>query len=171
MFPRAYVDDSKLFLSFIVKELENAANKLDDDLERIAAWCCQNSLLINPDKTKLLLLRTPQMPKRIPEDFCVSLLGKKIFPVSSAKDLGVTLDSCLSYHEHVTDVVSKCTASLCQINSVKHHLNKKSLLTKSRILKAFILFDCLGKYVKTKPKKAAECTKFCCTYCHRLEKV
>ena len=62
----------------------------------IAAWCCQNSLLINPDKTKLLLLGTPQMRKQISEDFCVSLLGKKIFPVSSAKDLGVTLDSCLS---------------------------------------------------------------------------
>ena len=47
------------------------------------------------------------MCKRIPENFCVTLLGKKIFPVSSAKDLGMTLDACLSYNKHVTDVASK----------------------------------------------------------------
>ena len=32
-----------------------------DDLRGIAAWCCSNSLLANPEKTKLLLFGTPQM--------------------------------------------------------------------------------------------------------------
>lgn len=40
--------------------------------------------------------------------FGVTHLGKQIFPVSSAKDMGVTLDSCQSYKENVTDVASKC---------------------------------------------------------------
>ena len=114
----SYVDDSKLYLSFAVKDFEDAANQLDEDLERVAAWCCQNSLLTNPDKTKLLLLGTQQMLKRIPENFCVTLLGKKIFPVLSAKVMGMMLDSCLSYNEHINDVVSKCTAGLCQIISL-----------------------------------------------------
>ena len=39
-----------------VKDIDIAAGPLTEDLRRIAAWCCANGLLINPDKTKLLLL-------------------------------------------------------------------------------------------------------------------
>ena len=88
-----------------------AVERLSEDLQPIAAWCCTHSLLINPDKTKLLLLGTPQMLARVREDFGVTLLGKEILPSRSAKDLGVTVDSRLSFQEHVTEVVSKCTGS------------------------------------------------------------
>ena len=93
-----------------MKDFENAANQLDEDLERVAAWCCQNSLLISPDKTKLLLLGAPKMLKKIAENFCVTLVGKKIFPVLSAKDFGVTLDSHLNYNEHVCKRVQQVYA-------------------------------------------------------------
>ena len=69
-------------------------------------------MLINPDKTKLLLLGTPQMLARVPEGFGVTLLGKEILPSRSAKDLGVIVDSRLSFDEHVTEVASKCRGSL-----------------------------------------------------------
>ena len=35
----------------------------------------------------------------------------------------------LTYDEYITSVVSKCIASLCQINRVKHILDKQSLIT------------------------------------------
>ena len=50
-----YVDDSQLYLSFPVHDATLAADQLTEDLQSIAAWCCNNSLLINPDKTKLLV--------------------------------------------------------------------------------------------------------------------
>ena len=49
----SYVDDSKLYISFPVKDIDTVAEQLTEALRRIAAWCCANSLLINPDKTKL----------------------------------------------------------------------------------------------------------------------
>ena len=82
----SYVDDSKLDISFPVKDIDIVAGQLTEDLRRIAAWCCANSLLINADKTKLLLLGTSQMLRKIPDDIHVTLLGKLIYPVSSAKD-------------------------------------------------------------------------------------
>ena len=57
----SYVDDSKIYLSFSFKDITVAEIQLTDDLRRIAAWCCSNSLLANPEKTKLLLFGTPQM--------------------------------------------------------------------------------------------------------------
>ena len=58
----------------------------------------------------------------------ITLLGKEIRPSQSAKDLGVVVDEHLSFNEHVTDLVSKCTASLYQINRVKHLFDKSTPL-------------------------------------------
>ena len=49
---------------------------------------------------------TRQLLSTLPEDFHVTLLDKEIYPVSSAKDLGIILDKSLTYHDHVTEVVS-----------------------------------------------------------------
>ena len=64
--------------------------------------CCQNSLLINPDTTKLLLIQTRQMLENIPVDLDlhVTLLGKESRPVVSAKDFAVYMDATLSFDEH-----------------------------------------------------------------------
>jgi hypothetical protein len=89
-------------------------------LDNSTAWCCHNSLLINPDKTKVLVLGTHKMLQRLPDDFYVTLLEKRITPTISARDLGIQLDSTLSFNEHIANSVSTCIASLCQINRVKH---------------------------------------------------
>ena len=57
----SYVDDSKFHLSFLVGDIVGAALQITEDLRKVAAWCCQNSLLMNPEKTKLLLIGTRQM--------------------------------------------------------------------------------------------------------------
>ena len=84
-----YVDDSQLYLSFPVRD---AADQLTEDLRNIATWCCKNSLLINPDKTKLMFLGTPHMLTKIPDDLSITLLSRDITSSKSAKNLGVTMD-------------------------------------------------------------------------------
>ena len=54
----SYVDDSKLYLSFSTKDMEQATQNLEEDLHRVAKWCCENQLLINPAKTKFILVGT-----------------------------------------------------------------------------------------------------------------
>ena len=43
------------------------------------------------------------MLRKIPDDIHVTLLGKQIYPVSSAKDLGIIIDASLTYDEHLTN--------------------------------------------------------------------
>ena len=92
----SYVDDSKIFLSFPVKDAASAERVLEEDLRRVAAWCCKNQLLINPEKTKFLMVGTQQLLRRLPSEISISFLGKEITPVSSAKDLGIILDNNLT---------------------------------------------------------------------------
>ena len=156
---KSYVDDSQLYLSFPVQETTMAVEHLFEDLQRIAAWCCTHSLLINPDKTKLLLLGTPQMLARVPKGFGVTLLSKEILPSCSAKDLGVIVDSHLSFDEHVTEVVSKCIGSLCQINRVKHLFDRSTLVTIINSLVFSKLFYCSSMWASTTKKNIARLQK------------
>ena len=59
---------------------------------------CTNSLVINPDKTKLLVIGVPQITRSLPSFSTVKLLGKEIKPVPVAKDLGLIIDYSLSYN-------------------------------------------------------------------------
>ena len=91
----SYVDDSKALLSFPVDNKIEVKAKMEYDINKIIGCCCTNSLLINPDKTKLLLYLhgTQQLMNVSTGCLSLNILGKTIESVSSAKDLGVILDS------------------------------------------------------------------------------
>ena len=55
-------------------------------------------------------------------------MGKDIVPSDTAKDLGVILDSNLTYDEHIIKTASSCMSRLGQINRVKHAFDKRTLL-------------------------------------------
>ena len=73
------------------------------------------------------MVGTRQMLQRVPSDFKLVLLGKELAPVPSVKDLGLFVDSTLSFDEHIPITVSSCMASLVQIKRVKHLLDIKTL--------------------------------------------
>ena len=61
------MDGSKLFLTFSITEVDLATEKLEQDLLRVAKWCCENNLLINPNKIKQVnYQRTSKSPSLAP---------------------------------------------------------------------------------------------------------
>ena len=94
-----YVDDRKLFVSFHSQDTGRIVEEMNEDLLGVRNWCFRNRPLLNPDKTKLIVFGSRQMTSKL-HDFRLSLLGKDISPVQSAKDLGVILDSNLTFDDH-----------------------------------------------------------------------
>ena len=82
---------------------------------------------MNPDKTKLLVISMPQLLQQLP-NFTITLCGKPISSTPVAKDLGVFLDQCLSYDEHIRKTVASCINKLIQINTIEHLLDRKTPL-------------------------------------------
>ena len=121
----SYVDDTKVFPSFPIENKDIAKQHLEEDLLRVAKWCCNNQLLINPDKTKLILVGTRQMLQRDFTDLEMNFLGETIAPVAAVKDLGIFLDSNLTFDCHTSKLVSLCMAKLYQIYRVGVVLIKK----------------------------------------------
>ena len=108
-----------VYLSCSSENIDSCIAKVSEDLRLIASWCYTNQLLINPDKTKLILFGTKQLLSKV-LDIRVTFLGKYLIPVSSVKDLGITLDSNFSFNEHVNTLTSSLISILCQISGVRH---------------------------------------------------
>ena len=125
---QSYVDDTKLITSFQLKDSLDAITDLKDDLFKIGEWCSNNLLLLNPGKTKLMIFGSRQMRAKL-QFHSLPLMGKDIVvPTDTAKDLGVILDSNLTYDENIIKTASSCMSRLFQINRVKHVFDKRTLL-------------------------------------------
>ena len=77
----------------------------------------------------------------------------------TAKDLGVVIDSTLSYNEHVTPTVSKCIAGLTQIHRMKWALDRKILATINNALVFSRLFYCPYLWGSTSKKNVSKLQK------------
>ena len=81
----SYVDDTKLYISFPVHDWAKAVADLNADLLHIRNWCYENHLLLNPDKTKLIVYGSRQRLQNLPV-IRLSVLGKELTPVHVVKD-------------------------------------------------------------------------------------
>ena len=153
--PLGYVDDTKLFLGFPASELDDVISAVNEDLKEISIWCCRNSLLINPDKTKLLYVGVPQLMRTLPTPLpSATMLGTQIKPVTVAKDLGVYIDCHLNFNEHITKTASDCMFKLTRVNRIKHLIDKKKK-TLIYLINAFVfskLFYCSTVWSSTSEK-------------------
>jgi len=78
-------------LSCKVGDADEAKDTIQKDLHLIRNWWFDNCLLLNPEKTKLMIFGSRPLICRL-SDFKVSLLGEELLPSESIKDLGVTFD-------------------------------------------------------------------------------
>ena len=67
---------TKLLLSFTKNDSAWITQSLNSDLQRIRNWCFDNCLMLNPDKTKLMVFGSRGMFSKL-LDFKLSPLGKR----------------------------------------------------------------------------------------------
>ena len=141
--PIGYVDDTKIFLGFPSSKLHDVIYAVNEDLKEILSWCCRNSLLINPDKTKLLYVGVPQLMRTLPATLpSATILGTENKPVTVTKDLGVYIDCYLNFNERITKTASDCMFKLTRVNRIKNLLDRSTLMY---LINAFVfckLFYC-----------------------------
>ena len=88
---QSYVDgDTKLAVSFRMKDTVNAFADLMGDLHRIGQWCSNNLLLLNLSKTKLMVFGSRQMHSRLVTP-SLTFMGRELVPEHSAKPMTNTL--------------------------------------------------------------------------------
>ena len=66
----------------------------------------QSLCLINPEKTKFVFFWMRQLISKLPSNITEPFLGQDLVPVTSVKDLSVTLDSNLTFNGHIASLTS-----------------------------------------------------------------
>ena len=79
------LEDTILFVSFSLHYSHRIVQEMNEDLLQVRNWCFRNRLLLKPDKTKLIVFGGRQITSKLYE-FHLSLVGKNICPVQSARD-------------------------------------------------------------------------------------
>lgn len=101
----SYADDLKLFLR--IRSIEDCYF-LQRQLNCFTNWCSLNRMDVNP--AKCTVISFSRKKQTILFDYV--LLGTQIERVSQVKDLGVILDSQLSFKQHISYAVNKASRVL-----------------------------------------------------------
>jgi hypothetical protein len=101
-----YADDTEF--ESIQKTIEECNAVLQENISNVNNWCNNNKLIINEQKTKAMIVCSEQKHNRLDaSSFQLTMNGKNLENVSHMKILGVTIDQCLKWDVHVTNVCTK----------------------------------------------------------------
>lgn len=104
-----YADDLQIYISSKPGNASQAIRLLNEDISRICDWCTLNQLKINPKKSKYMILGSSnQLRDYELHDINVLVDDKPIERVFEVRNLGLVMDSNLTFERHVMDVVKNC---------------------------------------------------------------
>ena len=136
---------TKLLLSFTVNNSTCISESVNSVLKRIRKWCFDNCLMLNPDKTKLMVLAA----KECLRNYWTTNYPYYYYLAQSVKDLGVIFDPMLSFDNHISTVVSSCMSKLSQISRITFVFNKQLLETIINALVFSKLYYCSSIWSST----------------------
>ena len=132
-----YADDTTLSVSG--NDAHAISSKLTSDLHAVMNWLKKNKLVLNTDKTNIMLIGTGAKLKNA-NDFSVFIDGQELERVNKAKCLGVLIDDKLKWHNQVNSIVQKVFCKIGILRRLKPYLDVNTL---NMIFKSFVqpIFD------------------------------
>ena len=97
----------------------------DFECSEIKNWMLKNKLMLNEQKAEIPLCGPPTRRESVPVD-SLSIDEAFILFSNVAETLGVTFDSGLYFHQHVSSVVRSCFFHVQSLNKVSSHLTCKA---------------------------------------------
>ena len=98
--PLLFADDTKIYCK--INSITDCM-LIQEDINLLYSWCCKWKLDFNVNKCKVLSVTK----SRSPTVFNYNINGKPIERVDSFKDLGIIIQSDLSWNSHINTIISK----------------------------------------------------------------
>lgn len=165
-----YADDTQLYHSFKPQNTEQAVKMINEDLKSILVWSHENALVLNPQKSKFLVLGTKHQRNSVVEQSPrIQINGEDIERVLSARNLGLVIDGDLRFEQHVQLKIRNAFYRLKVLYTIRNFLTEKvrSLLTESLVLSLLNYGDVVyGPRLFAKTERAIQrvqnaCVRFC----------
>ena len=128
-----YADDTVLYTA--KKDFCDSVANLQHDINKLTGWCHENGIMVNSDKSKIMVFGSKDRIEKLPE-FDIVFGNDNLQTVSSYKYLGITLDSQLNYNLHVRKLIASASGKLKQFQRMRSFLSTRAavMVYKSMLL-------------------------------------
>ena len=119
-----YADDTTISHSAHYQAAPNAVSEgLQEDIVEVLNWSSSNKLLLNESKTKSMLVTGKRLVKKMEHSTLqLHLKSSELNQVHSHKLLGVTIDSQLSFDQHVDGLCKKLAQRVAVLRKIRRSL-------------------------------------------------
>ena len=120
-----FADDTNLFV--FDNSLKSLKKKINIDLKLLCHWLNANKISLNSGKTEYILFRHKLKPMNY--ELKLKINGKKLYPSTSIKYLGIFLDEDLSWKKHVNITSLKLHRANGALAKLRHYVSPSILTT------------------------------------------
>jgi len=116
-----YADDTQLYVAV---KTDSDIKKLEDCTVAVRDWFTTNGMLLNPDKSEVLLVARKANADKFACGSGVCVAGSSIAFSVQLKSLGVVLDQNLSLDQHVSNIVKSSNFNIRALRHIRPLLDK-----------------------------------------------
>ena len=120
-----YADDTQILITGDISDLETIKRKAELTLEIARRYFNFNGLLLNENKTQCIFFGTWQYINRIPENIRILFNNHELVPRKDVKNLGVHMDSCMTFSKHINELQNKLMGTLLFLNRITKRFNQE----------------------------------------------
>ena len=120
-----FADDGSLHTS--ASNIQTLEKLLQVELNNVLQWCTNNKMLINPQKTKSMVITSRQKHQRERLKLNIAIGNNSIEQVKSHRVLGVTVDEELRWHFHINNVCKTVARNIYLLSKLKLYVDKHAL--------------------------------------------
>lgn len=170
-----YADDTQVYFPFKATDTTQAMEKINSDLKSISNWAEANSLVLNPLKSKFLIVGTKQQRAKVLEHRPKLMINNLEIPrTDKARNLGLIMDEDLRFESHINEKVRSAFYKLKVLYGLRKYLTKhvREILVDSLVLSPFIYCSAVygpRLWVKTE-KQIQKVQNACARFCYTIPK-
>jgi hypothetical protein len=142
-----YADDTQIYYSFNSKDTVEALTKINKDLDEISKWAAKNSLVLNPAKSKFLVLGTKVQVSKVLDHNPKIYIDQVELPIENeARNLGLIIDSELRFVKHVNEKIRNAFYKLKILYNIRKHISEEVRILLTDLLVLSPLNYCSAVY-------------------------
>ena len=115
-----YADDTQVAITGPRSRLPEMKLALESLLDELSTWFSQHGMMVNASKTELLVCGDRRQLAQITDPPQVDFMGQTLTPTNAAKNLGVVMDSELSWEPHINSTIKRCFGILIGLMHIRH---------------------------------------------------
>ena len=125
-----YADDTQTYCAFKTSDagdLDETKLKLEACINSVNAWMLHNNLQLNDNKMKILVFHAKHQPA--PSLDCLQVASANLKPTDHAMNIGVILDSNISFDKQIEQMCKSAFHSVRSILRIRKFLTMESAKT------------------------------------------